>query len=114
MPKRCASWPTSKTCLPPIMTWVSESHTASPVLFGWAAGAIGPALAPRVAGAGADQAPRALDRGRAGTLAAALRPGKEEVPDRERARVAARRPGNAERRAAIGRAASRWAARACS
>eukprot|EP00965_Chrysotila_dentata_P077790 2566049-Pleurochrysis_carterae.AAC.1 len=60
------------------MTWVSESHTASPDLFGWAAGAVGPALAPRVAGAGAERAPRVLSWARAGVWAVALRPGKEE------------------------------------
>eukprot|EP00965_Chrysotila_dentata_P153064 5058692-Pleurochrysis_carterae.AAC.1 len=114
MPKHCAIWPTSKTCLPPIMTWVSESHTASPELFGWVAGAVGLAFDARAAGAGAGPAPRALGWGRAGTWAAALRPGKEEVPGRERARVAARSPGNAEGSAAMGRAASRWADRACS
>eukprot|EP00965_Chrysotila_dentata_P056515 1875132-Pleurochrysis_carterae.AAC.1 len=59
MPKRCAIWPTSKTCLPPIMTWVSESHTASPGLFGWAAEAVGTAFAARAAGAGAVRALRA-------------------------------------------------------
>eukprot|EP00965_Chrysotila_dentata_P138862 4592831-Pleurochrysis_carterae.AAC.1 len=78
MPKRCPIWPTSKTCFPPIMTWVSESHTASPDLFGWAAGAVGLAFDARAAGAGAGRAPRAPGWGRAGTWAAALRPGKQE------------------------------------
>eukprot|EP00965_Chrysotila_dentata_P075341 2488320-Pleurochrysis_carterae.AAC.1 len=76
MPKRCAIWPTSKTCFPPIMTWVSESHTANPNLFGWAAGAVGLAFDARAAGAGAGRAPRALGWGRAGAWAAAFRPAK--------------------------------------